>query len=163
MNDEDRRNYIESELGRLLSWISAADAKTSTIFAFATVMLGVLAALVPSAQEWVAGTAAWAAIAAVFLVVSLILSTFAAFPRTTGPKGSMVYFQGIASRKADDFSATVEKMTSTEYLEDLARQCHRNAEIAAAKYTWVRRAMIALYLGVIPWLVAVYHLYQQSN
>lgn len=163
MNDENRCEKLEASLIRLLSWISAADAKTSTVFAFSTVMLGVIAALLPSPSEWTICTGAWAVLSALLLFLSLLFSTFAAFPRTSGPKGSLVYFQGIACRDGDSYLAEIKKTSTSEYLEDLAKQCHRNAEIANAKFSWVRKAMFALYLGVIPWIVTVYKLYQQST
>lgn len=161
MIENDLGHYVESSLSRQLSWIAAADAKTSTVFAFSTVMLGVLAALVPSPTAWSTAPAVFTALSGLLLLAALLFSTFAAFPRTPDPRGSLVYFGGIAEMESEAFEEMLLEMETATYLKDLAKQCHRNAEIAKTKYAWVKRAMLVLYISALPWLLAVYHLYRQ--
>ncbi len=116
-----------------------------------------------SAASWTIASALCASFAAVLGVASVIFLSFASFPRTEGPKGSLIYFGGIAQRAADQFRQTMLDLTTEAYLEDLAAQCHRNAEIATRKFAWVQRAMICLYLSVVPWALALWLLYNTPD
>ena len=53
-------------------------------------------------------------------------------------------------------------MDTASYLADLVAQCHRNAEIADKKFESIQRSMVALYLAVIPWGLAVFLLYASA-
>jgi len=150
---------LETTLQLLLDWIAAADSKTNTLFGFATAMLGVLVAVAPPASGWDLTAALLTGVAALLLATSLLLASLAAFPRTAGPEGSLLYFRGIVTRDAASYLQAVRDASGGDYLEDLANQCHRNAEIADTKFLWIQRAMIALYLSVLPWLAALYFLY----
>lgn len=163
MKEKELASCLEVSLSRLLSWIGAADSKTHTIFAFNTAMLGVLAALAPAPSLWPMVGAIWACVAALSSGASLMFCTFASFPRTSGPKGSVVYFEGIANHESSAYAKKIKDLTLDAYIEDLAAQCHRNAQIASAKFTWVRNAVVALYVAVVPWLGAVYCLYRGTE
>jgi hypothetical protein len=162
MDNKDLAERLEKIFERLLGWITAADSKIGSVFAFSTVMLGILAGLFPKAGGWTPAAGSFAVAASIFLCISLLFSTFAAFPRTSGPGGSLLFFGGIASRKSDSYLQELRAVTVDSYLEDLALQCHRNAQIAERKFLWIRRAMVALYLSVVPWLVAIFLLYGES-
>lgn len=90
-----------------------------------------------------------------FLLGGLGCLALVVFPRVKGPERSLVFFGGIASRKVDQFSEELEKIDDESLVKDLAFQCHRNAEIAKSKYTWVRRSAAFLYSAVIPWLISI--------
>jgi hypothetical protein len=60
----------------------------------------------------------------------------------------------------DQYESAINALTDEEYIADLISQCHRNAEIVSAKYTWLKRAMISLYLCLLPWVLAIYLLIQ---
>lgn len=154
--------HLEASLNRLLGWISAADAKIATLFAFAVAMLGVIAALSPSPREWSTTYGVATVSAGVLQGLAILFASFAAFPRTSGPRGSLVYFGGIASREFASYLAELWKTTEHSYVEELARQCHRNAEIAEAKFAWVKRGLIALYLSSAPWLISLGLLYNRG-
>ncbi len=81
-------------------------------------------------------------------------------PRTDGPRDSLLYFRGIASRSSEEFERAARTRTQNDYFRDLSKQCHRNAEIADVKFEWLRRAMLLLFLGLVPWLAAVFALFQ---
>lgn len=158
----DQIGFLEANLSRQLGWIAAADSKASFVFAVGTAMLGVLAAVSPNAlHEWQPITAIVAALAVVILLASLSSLCFATFPRTTGPKGSLIFFGGIAERSREKFRDAVLQLSVEAYASDLAAQCHRNAEIACCKFKWVQRALVALFLSVLPWGTAVFVLYNK--
>lgn len=155
-------NRASQLMDRQLVWISAADSKVAPILAISTAMLGVLAALVPDPKNWTilaALTAAGATIALLFALFALFL---AAFPRTTGPLGSLIFFGGIVTKGIDKYVEELVAVTDDDLVRDLGQQIHRNAEIANAKYRWVRYAGIALFVSLLPWVLAVYILYRQG-
>ena len=158
--EDDRIRFAETCLDRQISWVSAADGKTSSVFAFCTLMLGTIAALAPEPQGWSCIAVTVSLLAASFLIISLLFLAVATFPKTSGPTGSLVFFKGISDRKPSDFIATFNEVSTEEFLNDLLNQCHRNAEIASAKYSWVKRAMVMMYCSVPPWIASIYLLYQ---
>jgi hypothetical protein len=161
VNEEQRIAFLEASLARLLQWIGAAEARITVILGIDTAMLGTLAAFAPSPKLWTTAAVVCGAIAVFSLVLSLIFVALASFPRTTGPKQSIIYFDGITSRDSDQYLALVRSVTTGEYIEDLVRQCHRNAQIASAKFEWVRRGFLGLFIAIMPWALAIFLLYQQ--
>jgi len=164
MEQKDRIALLESNLGRQLQWISWSDTKAAFVFTLAAAMVGLLAATAPdrtcawSTPEAVSASFATALFAACFLFLSL-----AAFPRTDGPKGSLVYCGGVGQREEAAFCKDISVVSAEDYALDLARQCHRNAAIACEKFKWVQRALIALYLTVVPWAIAIWLLYNAAK
>jgi len=49
----------------------------------------------------------------------------------------------------------VAQLTEKQLLDDLARQIHRNAEIAFDKHSWVRKSLLWSFWGAIPWASAI--------
>ena len=87
MKEEERVQLLEFTLERQLQWITAADAKVTFSFAVNTAMLGILATVSPNSPgEWAPGPGVLASLAAISNVTSLLLLSFASFPRTTGTK-----------------------------------------------------------------------------
>src|SRR5262245_33548337 len=132
------RELLEDSLARILQWISAADAKVGPILTIDTAMLGTVAALAPKPGDWTVPMALSMALTFTLLGISIFNLFLAAYPRTKGPKGSMVYFGGIIERLEDKFVTDILSVNIGSYAEDLARQCYRNAEIAAQKFNHVR-------------------------
>ena len=164
MNDMDRVGFLEANLTRQLGWIAAADSKGSFAFAINTAMLGLLAAVSPkSSAAWAVAPAVFASFAVAFGLASLLFLSFASFPRTKGPRNSLIYFGGIAQRDAGQFAQAVSSLSPEAYSADLSAQCHRNAEIANRKFTWVQRALLSLYLSVFPWGIAIFLLYSATS
>lgn len=160
MESDERISLLEANLARQLQWISWSDTKSAFIFSVTATMVGLLAAVSPanislwSTAQAVVASFTVAAAAAVFIFLSL-----ATFPRTDGPKGSLVYCGGIAQRELAQFGDEIFAVSNDGYARDLAAQCHRNAALACEKFKWIQRAMIALYLAVGPWAVSVWLLY----
>lgn len=150
----------ESNLDRQLEWIRAVDAKVPTVIGIATTMLAVTGALSPQPENlsWESGL--WMALASIPLLVCLVFCAAATFPKTKGPAGSLIYFGGICERSHSEYSNAVSQRSDSEYLDDLNQQCHRNAELAKAKYAALQWAMRCLFVGTAFWLVGCYMLYK---
>ena len=160
MEANDRVAFLEANLTRQLHWTSAADSKVAFGFTVNTAMLGLLAAVAPSTSAgWTTAPAVCASFAVAFGITGLLFLSFASFPRTEGPRGSLLFFGGIAQRDSEQFKSAVLSLSQEAYIDDLSVQCHRNAEIAARKFAWVQRALICLYLSVIPWGLSLWLLY----
>ena len=156
---ELRLDLLDKVLARNVAWIRSADTKATLLLAVNTAMLGVLAALVPATNTWTAYSTLSAAIATIALLTSGGFLVAASFPRLGGPRGSLVYFEGIASHDINEYVTKMVSAESADILADFAKQCHRNAEIAKAKFKHIRSATICVLLSVAPWLVAISLLY----
>jgi hypothetical protein len=143
-----------------LHWINAADTKAAFVFTLDTAMLGVLASFSSRGTEaWAIGTTVLIFITVALLLPSLLFVSFATFPRTDGPKRSLIYFGGICSRDLNEYKKDSKSLTEDDYIEDLTAQCHQNAVIANNKFFWVQFALLLMYLSVVPWGLAVYLLF----
>jgi hypothetical protein len=146
----------EKTLDRLLDSIRAADAKTATVLAIDAAMIAALVALTAQSDGQGPWSAGWVAAGSAFLVASIVLVALATVPQLTGPRDSLIFFGGIASRTPAEFAATSISRGQRGYLEDLTSQCHRNAVIALGKYRRIRYATLALIIGVWPWLASIF-------
>lgn len=155
----DKKDYLEKELSRLLQWIQVVDSRLGFILTISTAMLGTLSVLAPKMNGWTSLSAVVFSFAVFFLLLSIIFSSVAAFPRTSGPKGSLIFFSGIESRELSQYSAAVNEMSENSYIDDLISQCHVNAQISEKKYNWVRRALASLFISSVPWIVSLFLLY----
>ncbi|EMS79881.1 Pycsar system effector family protein [Desulfotignum phosphitoxidans] len=152
-------SQADAELDRLLGWVRAAESRLALVLPLSTAMIGALAVLMPSAPNWTVPGGSASAFAAFFLFLSIVFAACASFPRTTGPKGSLIYFGGIVSRDLSQYVEAVKSATQQTYLDDMLTQCHRNAQIAERKYTWIQRSMACLFLAALPWGFALFILY----
>ena len=149
----------EKILAFQLDWVRAADSKVPPLFAIDIAMLGFLAALVKLFPAWTISAAVACSIAAIPLFFSLVCLALAMFPRLDGPKESNVFFGGIAKQSEKSFKASFFSATDPEIQDDLLSQVHRNAEIAAKKYSCIKLAFIFTFCSVLPWIFSVYLLY----
>src|SRR5690606_15465528 len=133
--------------------------KANLLFTIESAMLAVLAALVPLADCWTVEARVCSLVAGAALVVSVLFLVAAAFPRLTGPRGSAIYFGGIAAAAADSYVEKMIKGVNEDIIKDFASQCHRNAQIAEKKYRMVQRATIGAFLALPFWLGALWNLY----
>lgn len=163
MTEDERIKMLETTLARLLQWIAAAESRIALVLSLDTAMLGATALFAPSPKVWTTITAVAGALALVALVLSFISLALATFPRTDGPKQSLVYFGGISERDGPQFLNDTQALTKQNYIEDLASQCHRNGVIASKKFAYVRRAQIALFCEVAPWVATLFLIYQQRQ
>lgn len=152
-------DILEKKLNRLLLWIQSVETRMSWVLPLSTAMLGALAVLAPTYTKWAILPAIMSAFAVLFLALSITFSALSSFPRTTGPKGSLIYFGGIVSRELEQYSKAINDLTKEEYIKDLTWQCHRNAQVAERKFTWIQRALGCLFLSAAPWAISIYLLY----
>jgi Family of unknown function (DUF5706) len=153
---KDRLTTAQWILERNLAWIAAADAKVAIIVAINVAMLGGLA----GAFGWSdAHRTSWAYIACTMAVIlsgsGVFCAAMAMFPRTNGPKQSLLFAVPVAGMNLPDYQATLKDRSDEQLLDDWSSQVHRNAEIAKSKFEWVRVAMIWSFLGVPAWVVAI--------
>ena len=156
----DSRETLERTLDRQLRWIAAADAKIPPVLAVTTAMLGVLSGFAPKPGDWTWLLALFTATALLMLSASVVNLFLAGFPRTEGPKRSLVYFGGISERSESEFIDEVLTVQDETYLRDLASQCYRNAEIAGAKFGHVKSATKLMFGSFLPWAIALYLMIQ---
>ena len=144
---------LEQSLERQFMWIQNADNKINFTFAIDAAMLGFVAATFNwnSSSDWVYQITAFLSL--ILLGLSVLMASFANFPRTTGPEDSQIFFMGITQLTPEKFLEKMQVNDSLYYIRDLSDQCHRNATIAANKYKWVQRSSLALYFGITPWLI----------
>jgi hypothetical protein len=159
----EKIDYLEEELSRLLTWIQAADNRLALVLPLSTAMLGALAVLAPQFTKWSILSAILTSFAVFFLLLCLVFSACASFPRTTGPKGSLLYFTGIISRDISQYFISVNEYDDEKYKSDLINQCHINAQIADKKFKWIQRSMICLFISAIPWALAIFVLYSERK
>jgi hypothetical protein len=146
----------EKTLDRVSEWIRAVDTKASTLLAIDTAMIAIVVALASVPKTWTAETGTWLAVGSLLLIVSLLLVVSATFPQVDGRGRSLIFFGEIASQPRSAYLIAIAARSRESYLEDLNAQCHRNSEIAAQKYRRVRYATICLFLGLLPWLIALF-------
>lgn len=157
----DTVSFLEKELERLLDWVRAAESRLALTLPLGTAMLGALAVLAPSAADWEPLEAVFVVLAAIGLVICMVACWFATFPRTGGPKGSLIYFGTIADKSSSQYAAAVRDLSEDDYITDLAEQCHRNAQIAERKHACIKVAMRCLLVSSVPWTIALFLLYSR--
>lgn len=159
MDEQETIRVLEANLNRLLGWIVAADSRLSIVLAIDTSMLGVLAAVIRPSFAWTVASAIFASLAGLLLAASVVFISFASFPRTSGPRDSLIYFGGIAKQEPAQYRRLISGMTEKQYIDDLAAACHRNAEIAGKKFRWIKWALSCLLLAILPWALSLYLIY----
>lgn len=152
-------DFLEKNLSRQLKWIQSADTRIALVLPLSTAMLGALSVLSPEVDKWSNLSAISVSFAVLFLSLSIIFSAIASFPRTNGPKSSLIYFVGISDNDTSQYKEAVNEIDEEKYQNDLASQCHVNAQVAIIKYSWVKRSMGCLFLSSFPWAIAVFLLY----
>jgi hypothetical protein len=152
----------EEKLSRILDWIRSADSRLRFVLPLAIAMLGVISALIPPPSLWTLLGGISASFSVFFLILSIVFCAFSTFPRTSGPLGSLIYFGGITTRELAQYERDFRSMSDDDYLADLLNQCHRNAQIAQAKFTWLQRSIACLFFSLIPWIVGLYEFYSRS-
>lgn len=153
MTTSERLNHARWLLERQLTWIAAADAKVGVVVSLHVAMLGGLGAAYTAATAVKSPWVNWMACGYTILaVLSLICAAMALWPRTDGPKSSMVYFGCIAKGRCEDYVEDFKKKDDDYFLEDLAEQVHRNAQIAQKKISFVGTAMKVAFGGAAFWV-----------
>lgn len=147
----------ETTLSRLVATGTIADSRSGLVVSSNIAMLGALIATTSGSSFLKAGPWSWllVALAALGCVASIAMAALAAFPRPGTRPGSLVFFGSIAEMPREDYFNRLRAVPQVEFARDLADQCHRVAVIAALKFRWVRRAMVAMLFATVPWLACL--------
>jgi Pycsar effector protein len=156
MKKEEKIRILENSLERNLSWISKANSIANFQFSIEAGMLGALVLNAHFDVSWPIFTIILTTITAILLIVCVFFGSMVYFPRTSGPKGSLIFFGGISNFEFNDYSENMKVLKMEGYLADLLNQVHQNAKIADTKYKWVKRGMVLLYVSLLPWLISLY-------
>ncbi len=123
--------------------------------AYASAMLATMAAILPTTPNMSVLALFTFILALLPLCYSIIQILITNFPRLEGPKGSLIYFGGIVANEEITYQEALLNYKTSDLLDDYARQCYRNAEIASAKFKAVKHSSIALFISFIPWLTTI--------
>jgi hypothetical protein len=147
----------ETTLARLVATGTIADSRSGLVVSSNIAMLGALIATTSGSAFLRAGPWAWVlvGIAAFCCVSSIAMAALAAFPRPGNRPGSLVFFGSIAGMPREDYFNRLRAVPQVEFARDLADQCHRVAVLASLKFRWVRRAMLAMMVAAVPWLLCL--------
>jgi Family of unknown function (DUF5706) len=147
----------ETTLGRLVATGTIADSRSGLVISSNLAMLGALIATLSGTRLLTSSPWLWALIGltAIGCVASICMAALAAFPRPGTRPGSLVFFGSIAGMPRDDYFERLRAVPQVEFARDLADQCHRVAVIANLKFRWVRRAMLAMIIAAVPWLICL--------
>ena len=157
LDEKERLDFAKWVLERNLSWIAAAEVKVGVIVTIDMAMLGGLAAAFGTlkAGERTAAVCLGTLVPAVLIAIAIICAGISIYPKVGGPLYSLLFFGRIAQIDKEDYSAKFRQATEGELLNDLTAQIHRNAEIAASKFEWVKKSMFWSFISVLPWISAI--------
>src|SRR4029453_12650651 len=147
----------ETTLGSLVATGTIADSRSGLVISSNIAMLGALIATLSGTALMKSGPWLWVMVGltAAGCVASIGMARPAAFPRPGPRPGSLVFFGSIAEMSREEYFTRLRAVPQVEFARDLADQCHRVAVLAALKFRWVRRAMVAMILAAVPWLVCL--------
>lgn len=156
-SDYTQLEHAQWVLERQLTWIAAADSKVGAILAFNTALIGGLAASftgaeAPAQTDW---ARLMCVLAGACVVASVVCCALALIPRTAGPPESLVFFGRITDHTQSEYESRFVSATEAERLLDVSTQIHANAEIAAEKFFYAKKAILWTLAGAAPWLLAI--------
>jgi len=155
--DSERLAHARWVLERQIHWIAAAEVKVGVVIAIDTGLLGALAGALNGNR---ATTHAYfglvcSFLAAVLLALAILCAAMTVLPRVDGPPSSMIFFGRIAAKLQAEFERQFTDANTDDFLGDCVAQIHRNAEIACAKFGWVRKSMWCSFVAAPLWAAAI--------
>jgi hypothetical protein len=150
-----RIDVLEKNLARQIEAIRFSDAKITILAPTLTAMLGFLAATVPRAAPGVPA-AKYALMGVVPLVLAYVFLALTVIPRISSGSRSRLFFGGIRHHTPDGYVEAMARMTTAEYIDELARDCHATAVIARRKNLHVRNAYLAFFVSLPFWAAAIF-------
>lgn len=140
---------------RTLGWIEAAELKLGIVISIQIATLGGLAAAYASAGTKTPAEFGCALAAAIISVCVVFFAAVALWPRTTGPVVSLLYFGRIKELSLSEYGSKLKTMSEADFVDDIARQIHRNSEIAVIKFRWLSRAIEWSFISGAAWAIAI--------
>ncbi len=159
MRNEDQVAFADFLEGTVRETISLADTKSGVVLAAAAAGLGFILsngsisnALFDQKETFVGMLSLGA-----LIVFSLAAgaSFMAIFPRTKGPKLSLVAFGSVSQFTQDRYLEELVSVTEDEYREHRIRHLHNHCGICAKKFVWLRASMLGAASGYILLSVSV--------
>lgn len=150
MNDIDA---IQRQLDRVLGFFPRVEARINGLFGVNTVILAIRALNVaaPDLDLWFVSVPGIFAIAG--LMISYAYLYRANFPDVSGGQGSLVYFAEIQKRTESNYQADLTACSNERFREDLVGQIWRNSQILCTKYIFIRYAIVATTLSLLPFFI----------
>lgn len=153
----NRIDLADRHLDRMNSFHPRIDAKVTTVAAWLSVELAVVALNTKLVD--LKATYVWLPFV-IYVLCSAIAAFFlwqCVFPDTRGGAASLTYFAEIAKRDQADFVRDYKAASEAALLDDLSGQIWRNAEIVCDKYRavqWAIRFATGSLASVIVTLIA---------
>jgi hypothetical protein len=155
MDLEKRLGLAERQLAFVQSFFSRVDARMTALFAIVTGQ----AAFLASSIHAVDFKDTYSVVATFSFMLMAAIATHelyqCAYPNLKGGERSLVYFSEIAKLREVEFLSEYTAVSEQKLLEDIVGQIWRNSQILSAKYVALKRATIAVGIGVAPWLIAI--------
>lgn len=146
----DRKDFLEKNLERQIGFVRASETRIRFLLPALSVTLAI----------WFAGfqksdfSDTFTILTGVLSIIGFLLSYYfaweAMFPDIDGPKNSLIFFGGIASRSKENFQNEIEEIDEETYLSDLSDQTYINAKIATRKFKATQKSMMFWYFSLIP-------------
>ena len=150
MNDID---IIQRQLDRVLAFFPRVEARINALFGANTLILAIGALNVSAPDLKLLFVTLPAILAIAGLLASYVFLYRANFPDVKGGQGSLVHFAEIEKRSEEDYHSELLACSDERFREDLVGQIWRNSQILCSKYVFVRKAIIATTLSLLPFLI----------
>ena len=155
----ERLQIAQWLLDKQLECIASADAKVAVVITLNTAIVAILASTYATSSNPDLPGTLLALSAGLFTFVALFCAAMSIFPRVKGSDKSLVFFGSVAENTFADYVHTFATSTVDHFVLDITAQVHRNAEIAKAKYVWVRRSIAFSFLVVPIWVSSICFLF----
>ncbi|HEX8513674.1 MAG TPA: Pycsar system effector family protein [Allosphingosinicella sp.] len=146
-------DVIQRQLDRVLNFFPRVEARINGLFGVNTLMFALTALNVSVAdlRLWYVTVPGAAVLAG--LVTSYAFLFKANFPEERGGEGSLIYFKRIRERTEATYLSELLACSDEEFRKDLIGQIWRNSDILCLKFGWVKKAIIATALSLVPFII----------
>lgn len=163
MDTKEKIEMLEKNLSRQLDWIRAADSKVAPIIVLTSSMLGTTAAAVSRTPTFNMFILTVTILTVAPLLMALVYVAMANFPHFNPDTGSIIFFGSINQAGLSSFERRANEITADEYFRDLSAMCYNSAHIAHLKFLHIKKAMVFLLMGILPWVILIYDVFQDIN
>ncbi|OGS55884.1 MAG: hypothetical protein A3J79_02930 [Elusimicrobia bacterium RIFOXYB2_FULL_62_6] len=163
MEIDEKIDMLEKNLARQLDWIRAADSKVAPIIFLTSSMLGASAAALSRTTSITPLTLTLMLLTVIPLLAALVCIAMASFPHFNPDTGSIIFFGSVNQAGLSSFERRASEITRDEYFRDLSAMCYNSAHIANLKFRHVKRAMVFLLAGIVPWVTLIYDVFHSYN
>lgn len=146
-------DVIQRQLDRVLGFFPRVEGRINGLFGVNTLIFAISALNVSAAdlKLWYVTVPGAALVAG--LITSYVFLFQANFPDEKGGEGSLVYFKRIRERTEANYLAELLACSEADFRNDLIGQIWRNSDILCLKFGWVKKAIIATALSMVPFII----------